>query len=306
MRWRTAIKREVESLGGSIREALEIDPRAATVRHRQSRPRNDGTGGYWVRICKLNRAITAELWVDLFSGFATPRAYFGLTSSSRDAISSLTAMSQRAGFKKPSIERSFKDMTGGPLYKFEHPLAKEEFDVLVKENYPGEHFLGIYAAYKWPFTLRSRAAISRDAANFIASFAALLSRNITSRDQNTVGPWARPDPKVERAAVRHVKELLLRKGYRVRSREREVCGYDLHATKRRSEMHVEVKGCSGMTPGFFISRTEHQAYQTDPKWRLVVVTGALRRPVASKYLTRSDVNNGYRFEPVQWRAQPHS
>jgi hypothetical protein len=41
------------------------------------------------------------------------------------------------------------------------------------------------------------------------------------------------------------------------------------------QLHVEVKGCTGATPRFFLSRTEQRTADSDPSWRLAVITHAL-------------------------------
>ena len=49
----------------------------------------------------------------------------------------------------------------------------------------------------------------------------------------------------ETAAVKLVTKALKSKGYQVVSREKEKIGYDLEATKGRTQLHVEVKGIAG-------------------------------------------------------------
>src|SRR5205823_12971504 len=56
-----------------------------------------------------------------------------------------------------------------------------------------------------------------------------------SAGSKIAGPWARPDPRSERAAVRHVSTYLRDHGFTVQSKERVICGFDLLA---RSEEHT--------------------------------------------------------------------
>jgi hypothetical protein len=59
--------------------------------------------------------------------------------------------------------------------------------------------------------------------------------------------------------VRKVTRRLERRGYKVFSRESERVGYDLDATKGRTELHVEVKGVSGEGMQFLIAQAEVDA-----------------------------------------------
>jgi hypothetical protein len=114
----------------------------------------------------------------------------------------------------------------------------------------------------------------------------------------------RPDKRVEQAAVRFLARQLRRMGYRVRSRETEICGYDLHATRGVKQLHIEVKGCRGIKPRFFISRTERQTAQEDPSWRLVLVTRVVSRNPKAHMLTQPQMQRAYEFQPTQWEAVP--
>jgi len=120
------------------------------------------------------------------------------------------------------------------------------------------------------------------------------------------GSWARPDPRSEKAAIRHVWKHLRARGYTVRSKEREICGYDLHATHGTEELHVEVKGCAGSMARFFLSRTERNAGKDDPDWRLVVVTNASSRPNATRFLRYREVERVFDLEPTQWEGRSKS
>lgn len=119
-----------------------------------------------------------------------------------------------------------------------------------------------------------------------------------------VGPWARPDPQCERAAVRHVTKCFKEDGYRVVSREAETCGYDLEATRGRRVLHLEVKGCKGDTGRFFISRNELKQAMKDSTWRLVVVTTALSHPKHDVPLRHGEMVKAYALQPTAWEGLP--
>jgi hypothetical protein len=218
----------------------------------------------------------------------------------------LASVSSKAGFDRPSIERTLKDITRTFPLHFATPLHRGQFDVLIRESYASYrvYYMGVFMPYPWPFTAARRNAIVSDAANLIASFAAVVSGNKSHTGAGNVGPWARPDPKVERAAVRFITSRLERENYQVQNRERVSCGYDLYAKRGRNELHVEVKGCTDDVQRFFLTRNEWNTSRTDPHWRLIVVNRALTKPSASVYLTRSDMARRFGFEPVQWVARP--
>ncbi|MBD2780529.1 DUF3883 domain-containing protein [Xenorhabdus sp. 38] len=82
---------------------------------------------------------------------------------------------------------------------------------------------------------------------------------------------------VEKAAERAVIKHYTTKGYGCERVTHLPCGYDFVFTKDgESELHVEVKGTAGSSSQFFLTRNEHQkGLQSNPKWRLVMVTSAL-------------------------------
>lgn len=82
--------------------------------------------------------------------------------------------------------------------------------------------------------------------------------------------------KVEIAAECAVIEHYKTKGYACERVTHLPCGYDFLFTKGKSVRHVEVKGTSSPTPQFFITRNEYgKGLQSNPAWRLVMVTSAL-------------------------------
>lgn len=114
-----------------------------------------------------------------------------------------------------------------------------------------------------------------------------------------------PDPeqrkKVELAAIDVAKKLLL-KNYRVTDRQKENCGYDLLARHLQTgdELHVEVKGTSGVNMHFYMSRNEFR-YIPSPKWRLIMVTNALTKPKTT-LLNADEVRRAFNLDPFAWEA----
>lgn len=107
---------------------------------------------------------------------------------------------------------------------------------------------------------------------------------------------------VEKAAIEKAIEYLKGKKYKITDRQKDNCGYDLLAKRKRSpnEIHVEVKGTSLQEQRFFMSRNERQ-YMPNPKWRLLVVTNALDKPKGS-LLTASEVKKIFQFNALSWEA----
>lgn len=82
--------------------------------------------------------------------------------------------------------------------------------------------------------------------------------------------------KVEKAAERAVIAHYKMRGYSYKRMTHLPCGHDFVFTKGRSELHVEVKGTASSSPQFFLTRNEHEkGLQSNPAWRLVLVTSAL-------------------------------
>ena len=107
---------------------------------------------------------------------------------------------------------------------------------------------------------------------------------------------------VEKAAIEKAIEYLEGKKYKITDRQKDNCGYDLLAKRKRSpnELHVEVKGTSVQEKRFFMSRNEKQ-YMPNPKWRLLVVTNALDNPKVT-VLTASEVERMFQFNALSWEV----
>ena len=204
-----------------------------------------------MEIARFNPRVRIELWMDLYTGRAEPRVWIGFYSPNRaKIISSLVTSVRSVGFGRTVLRRYWRDVhRKRGIWQFKEPLSAREFDVQILETYGTGAYLGAYMAYSWPLTKQSKRALVRHCVNYVAAMWAAYN-SAAPNGRRTVGPWNRPDKAIERAAVRYVRAKLIREGYRVRSRESEICGYDLHATRNRDELHVEVKGCSGPDPHF--------------------------------------------------------
>lgn len=288
-------------LTSKLRAALAADQRTRHLRQpRASRPEDSNTGGHCVALAHLDNAIDVELWLDLYAGLASPRTWIGFATSSRPKIDRLARLATNEGPGDSLPRRYSRDVhRRNRIWLFKHPLASGQFDVQLLEIYPRDYYLGVYLPYPWPLTPKNERAVVRQSLNYIATLAnAYISPS--SPDRGRLVRWGRPDKEVEDAAIRYVKAKLKRAGYKVRSREHEICGYDLHATRSNQELHVEVKGVSGERRRFFITRTELKEAKRDQDWRLAVVLRASSRPHMGPYISGQRLKQLYDMEPSQW------
>lgn len=109
--------------------------------------------------------------------------------------------------------------------------------------------------------------------------------------------------KVEAAAIKKATRELRSKGYSVVSRERDKIGYDLEATKGRSELHVEVKGVTGWAVKFPITSNEVKRAAKDKAFRLMVVTQALTRSAEVHEFTGKQVARRFLLSPIAYYAE---
>jgi hypothetical protein len=289
------------SLAKRIRHALRADPRTKGL---QPPPKgvvvDSGTGGHCVAIAKFAPGIDFQLWLDRYAALDTPRVWVGFYSASRPKIQRMINLALSAGLDEVSIRRSSRDVQKKKrIWQFRLPLSADQFDVQILESYGSEFYLGIFLPYPWPLSRRNQTAVVSDATNYVGSLAA-ARQSLTATGSRTVGPWNRPDRVAEARAVRVVRAELRSTGYKVRSRESEVCGYDLHATRKDGELHVEVKGACGDQPRFFLTRSERKRAETDPNWRLAVVTHAKAKPRLWPFVVGKQLTRRFQLEPIQW------
>jgi hypothetical protein len=95
--------------------------------------------------------------------------------------------------------------------------------------------------------------------------------------------------------------------YRVKTREKHICGYDLLATRhvQPKELDVEVKGTAGPVPRFSLSKTEYDAAAANPLWRLAVVTQATSKDKQlHPLMTAHEMHMRFNLCPTQWEGGP--
>jgi hypothetical protein len=104
--------------------------------------------------------------------------------------------------------------------------------------------------------------------------------------------------KVEKAAERAVIDYYEAKGYAYERVTHLPCGYDFIFTKRKSELHVEVKGTASSSPRFFLTRNEHnKGLQSNPTWRLLMVTSALSATPSIAEYNAVELKRAFDLEP---------
>ena len=265
--------------------------------------------GYYFHLGHLMKGGgTLALYLDRFSGLPQPRFWYGLYTESppRHRVFESVARSMVPG--RP-LRLGDKDYAADPYERLKVPLSA--FERLLIECYlkDGAYYCGLYSPYSVPLSNANRRSLASEASHFLSECARRLlglyepgpGKKATMR-----GPASK---RSEQAAIRFMRKTLeaSKPPYRVISRQRDVCGYDLLATRQREpkELHVEVKGAGGAVPRFFLSTTEYSTALKDPFWRLAVVTQATSRTKRTRPLmTLQEMTARFTLRPIQWEGLP--
>ena len=118
------------------------------------------------------------------------------------------------------------------------------------------------------------------------------------------GGYADPQTRreVEQAAIVHVTRDLESKGFVVKDRQRENCGYDLLAISKTQSLKVEVKGTDAVIPRFFITKNERSVSKMQTEWRLALVCSARSKPKMS-LLTANEMEKTFEFDALAWECK---
>ena len=108
--------------------------------------------------------------------------------------------------------------------------------------------------------------------------------------------------KVEEAAIAVVKEKYDLAGWKVRSVERDKCGFDLECHKGETTENVEVKGVSGTEQSFFITAGEVEQAKINSKFVLIVVTSALSSSPVLSRCSGPEFDRRFELKVVLYRA----
>ena len=114
---------------------------------------------------------------------------------------------------------------------------------------------------------------------------------------------AEVNKQVELRAVEIVKAKYQAEGWKVRSVEQECCGYDLHCTRGRQELHVEVKGASSTADRFLITSNEFRRGFADDRFVLALVDAIATEAPRVRSWSAHEFRSQFTFEAVQYWAQ---
>lgn len=89
--------------------------------------------------------------------------------------------------------------------------------------------------------------------------------------------------KVEKVAMDLVASTYVELGWTPHDVSARKVGWDITMRRGSDELHMEVKGVSGSKPTVLLTPNEHSTAETDPLWRLAVVTQALTSPTLTEY-----------------------
>src|SRR6266480_393804 len=108
--------------------------------------------------------------------------------------------------------------------------------------------------------------------------------------------------RVEKAAIKHVRDRLKRGGWQVQDVSREKPGYDLLCRRRDERFNLEVKGARGEAPHFIITTREHRLWRLDRRFRLAFVGNALTADPNICYFNSSD-RPDFALTPLAYTAK---
>ncbi len=106
--------------------------------------------------------------------------------------------------------------------------------------------------------------------------------------------------KVEKAAIKFVTSHFEKQGWKVTSKEQELCGYDLLCEKGKKIQHLEVKGVKGVGESVILTRNE-VAYLDQPSSFVCVVTSALSMPKLTRY-SGEEFKRQFKLNPYAFMA----
>jgi hypothetical protein len=108
---------------------------------------------------------------------------------------------------------------------------------------------------------------------------------------------------VEKSAIDFVRNWYELEGWDVESVERDRCGFDLNCREDGSEEHVEVKGVSNSKQTFVITAGEVKKAESDPKFRVCVVTNARTENKSMFQYSGKEFLAAFALKPIQYFAE---
>jgi Domain of unknown function (DUF3883) len=164
---------------------------------------------------------------------------------------------------------------------------------------------GEFPDWKWPEYPRAKLALNPDRAMRLLTLTKAKVPLETAKSRSDGGGFGNPEQNflVEQAAVRFATQKLKNNGYSVKSVEKENRGFDLRCRKARRELHVEVKGNSGLNAAFIVTQNELSCAKSDPDFRLALVNGATGPTPRMTLFTQKQLLSEFSFTPVSFIAR---
>lgn len=191
--------------------------------------------GYYFHLGHLMKGGgTLALYLDRFSGLPQPCFWYGLYTESPPRHRAFESVARSMVPGRP-LRLGDKDYAADPYERLKVPLSA--FERLLIECYlkDGAYYCGLYSPYSVPLSNANRRSLASEASHFLSECARRLlglyepgpGKKATMR-----GPASK---RSEQAAIRFMRKMLeaSKPTYRVISRQRNVCGYDLLATRQR-------------------------------------------------------------------------
>ncbi len=108
---------------------------------------------------------------------------------------------------------------------------------------------------------------------------------------------------VEKAACKAVRLHFKNEGFEINSREKENLGYDFDAKRDQEELHIEVKGISGVVTKFVITAGEVKCARTDSRFRVAAVTEATTPRRKIKIFTGTEFLKKFTLRPLAYSVE---
>jgi hypothetical protein len=106
--------------------------------------------------------------------------------------------------------------------------------------------------------------------------------------------------RVERAALRHVIRYLRARRWSVQDVSSENRGYDLFCSRRKEELHVEVKGARGDGQQFPLTARELHTWSNDQRFTLAFVGNALSGSPLLSLFPGPEARTEFEFRPLSY------
>jgi hypothetical protein len=249
------------------------------------------------------------VYLDRYPGGSKYHFWYGLYTESAVRHRAFVAAARSITRGRP-LNFSDKDYTMKPYERLKVPLST--FERFLIERYSGDsaYYCGFYSPYTVPLSAGNQDTLVSEATKFLRAYVQrLLELYEPSGKKTKVRP---PSSKQsEQAAIQFMSERLenSRPPYKVIDHQAFPWGYDLLAERRKnpSELHIEVKGCVGTLPRFFLSENEDRASREDPRWRLAVVTDVMsKRKRVHSFVTGQGMRSRFALRPIEWEGGQRS